>query len=130
MQFQSFALSGYYGFVLGPGAWYLVADQYCPLGTYYQNDVVEDRGYNGLFLLSPGITNVGSIAPCNGSPAYYGIHIIEIDGGGTGEDDDFGWRFYQTGSYPFGATAGTVYSFYANTMDTNTRTAYLRIVYN
>jgi hypothetical protein len=127
MQFHSAALVGYHGFV-GDHNQFLVTDDSCPLGSYYRNGVVEDRGYDGLFLISPGVTNVSSVQ-CNSQAAYYGIHIIEIDGGANGENDDFGWRFYTTGPYPFGATVGTVYSFYTNTWD-SVRSAYLRIVYN
>lgn len=104
----------------------------CELGTYYQNGVEEDQGYDGLFLISPGVTNIFSLS-CNSQSAVYAIRIIEKDGGLTGGDDEFGWRFYASGAYPFGATIGTsqldVHSYFTNTWD-NIRSAYLRIQYN
>ena len=79
------------------------------------------------------MTNVGSVV-CSNSLAWYGVKILEIDGGLNGGDDEFGWRFWYTGTYRFGATLGTatanVQSFYTNTWDTNIRSAYFRIQYN
>lgn len=127
MQFQSFAVVGYRGFVgPDPDNQFLVSDDICPLGTYAQDGVEEDQGYYGLFFISPGVT-AGTYLQCHSQPAVYAIHIVEIDGGLTGDNDDFGWRFYALGGYPFGATYNTVQSYYANTWNQQLRTAYLRI---
>jgi hypothetical protein len=68
-----------------------------------------------------------------GIPAAMPVLIVEDDGFGTGANDDFGWRFWYSGTYPFGATLGTatinVQSFYKNTWD-NVRSAYFRIQFN
>lgn len=51
----------------------------------------------------------------------------------SGDDDDYGWRFYTHGGYPAGATYDTVYSYYGNTYPFHgddpafNRVAYLRI---
>lgn len=132
MQFHSVAVDGPIYAWVGDFSQTPVFDATCDLGSYYQNSVEEDRGYDALRLLSPGVTNVGQLV-CNNSAAWYAIAIVEDDGLATGENDDFGWRFYYPGSYPFGATLGTatanVMSFYTNTWDP-VRSAYLRIQYN
>jgi hypothetical protein len=150
MQFHSTALDGpiedwgIFPPYNNPGVYGL-----CPLGTYYRNGVEEDVGYNGLFSLSPGITDVnGSIVKsCDADgldQAWYGIAIKEDDSGLNGGNDDFGWHFYYgyapTAVYPWGARLGTttadVVSFYVNTWGSETppanngaRSAYLRIQY-
>lgn len=109
-----------------------VFDAVCHLGNWFQNGVREDVGYDGLRILSPGVTDVNALV-CNGSAAWYAVAIVEDDEFGTGANDDYGWRFYTSGSYPFGATLGTatanVMSFFTNTHD-SIRSAYLRIQYN
>lgn len=98
----------------------------CELGTYQRNDVVEDLGYYGLWLVAPA----SGVTTCNGSPGVFAIQMVELDGFGTGDDDEYGWRFYTSGAYPKGAIAGTsgaaVMSFYINTNST-LRSAYLRV---
>jgi hypothetical protein len=132
MQFHSVAVDGPIYDWVGDYDQMPVVDATCDLGSYYQNNVEEDRGYDGLFSLSPGVTNVLSVA-CNGTLGWYAVAIVEDDGLGTGGNDDFGWRFWYSGTYPFGATVGTatgnVQSFYTNTWDP-TRSAYFRIQYN
>jgi len=102
------------------------------VGTYAQDGVVEDQGYDGLFLISPTVYR-GLYLTCNGRPAFYAINIIEDDGGLLGDDDDYGWRFYFNAAYPAGATYDTVYSYYGNTYPFHyddpafNRVAYLRI---
>ena len=136
MQFRSYAVSGYRGFLDGADGrqnW-LLSDPTCALGTYYQNGVQEDLGYYGAFLISPGVTYLPGLS-CNGKLSSYAINIVEIDGGLNLDDDNYGYRFYSrlaTDPYPFGATMGVVFSFYEKTSGwdvgypTGTRTAYLR----
>lgn len=137
MQFRSVALAGHLEFVQGLNLdnYFLIADYKCPLGTYAQNGVVEDQGYDGLYLLSPTVYS-GSYLTCNGYPATYAINIFEMDGGLLADDDDYGWRIYAAGYYPVGATYNTVYSYYGNTFPFHdydpayNRVAYLRITIN
>lgn len=126
MEFHSFAV------VLPISAWvgdyvqFPVFQASCFIGSYFRGGVVEDLGYNGLFLLSPGVGSVAGLS-CGGASAVYGIRIIEDDGLVTGNNDEFGWRFFVPGAYPHGATINMVGSFFKNTWQTWTRTAYLRI---
>jgi hypothetical protein len=132
MQFHSVAVDGPIYAWVGDYGQTPVFDATCPLGSWYQNGVVEDNGYDGLRLLSPGVTSLNVV--CNGVLGWYAVAIVEDDGLATGENDDFGWRFWYPGTYPFGASAGTatvnVQSFYKNTWQTTVRTAYLRIQFN
>lgn len=97
---------------------------FCALGVYAQNGVVEDLGYNTTRFLNGGGT---TRLVCNSQGAYYGIRIWESDGGLKEEDDNFGYRFYSCCNFPGGATVGVVQSHYVNTIAA-TRSAYLRIV--
>lgn len=136
MQFRSFAIVGYQGFVQGnyehPDNWFIVSNSMCPMGTYAQNGVVEDQGYDGLYSISPSV-RCGTYLTCNGQPAIYAINMVEIDGGIMGDDDDYGWRIYAAGGYPSGTTYDTVYSYYGNTFPYDpgnpafNRVAYMRI---
>ncbi len=133
MQFISYAIIPPIYQWVGVGNSIPIFEAACERGTYYQNDVVEDQGYYGLFLMTPGVGQP-PINVCNGLNGTYAVRIIEKDGGATGEDDEFGWRFYVAGAYPYGGTFGTsssaVMSFYINTWQTGTRSAYLRIQVN
>lgn len=134
MRFHSYAIAGFREFVPnnnGDG-YILIADDICPVGSYAQDGVAEDQGYDGLFPISPTVYR-GLYLTCHGRSALYAINMVEDDGGLMLDDDDYGWRFYTYGGYPAGATYDTVYSYYGNTYPFHgddpafNRVAYLRI---
>lgn len=100
---------------------------FCDLGTYAQNGVKEDRGYDGLFFVNSGTVTYPVGCPGTSDFGYYGLQIWESDGGLNGEDDNFGYRFYYPGGFPYGAVTGVVQQHYMNTVELP-RTAYVRMV--
>lgn len=125
MRFQSWALAGHIVFLPPYNA--LVSDYQCDKGLYSQDGVKQYLGYYGPYMISPTVYK-GSFLTCNGYPAVYAVHIMEIDGD-IGNNDDYGWRIWAPGQYPFGATYDVVYTYYGNTYpaeNANT-TAYFRI---
>jgi hypothetical protein len=128
MRFQSWALAGHIVFLnLGYQHTALVSDYQCDKGLYSQDGVKQYLGYYGPYMISPTVYK-GSFLTCNGYPAVYAVHIMEIDGD-IGSNDDYGWRIWAPGGYPYGATYDVVYTYYGNTYpaeNANT-TAYFRI---
>ncbi|HEX2692420.1 MAG TPA: hypothetical protein VHL12_00080 [Gemmatimonadaceae bacterium] len=128
MRFQSWALAGHIVFLnLGYQHTALVSDYQCDKGLYSQDGVKQYLGYYGPYMISPSVYK-GSFLTCNGYPAVYAVHIMEIDGD-IGSNDDYGWRIWAPGQYPWGATYDVVYTYYGNTYpaeNANT-TAYFRI---
>jgi hypothetical protein len=128
MRFQSFALAGHIAFLnLGYQHTALVSDYQCDKGVYSQDGVKQYLGYFGPYMISPTVYK-GSFLTCNGYPAVYAVHIMEIDGD-IGNNDDYGWRIWAPGQYPWGSTYDVIYRYYGNTYpaeDANT-TAYFRI---
>lgn len=129
MRFISAALVNFQGFV-GQMGQFIVTDGNCPMGTYSQDGVSQYVGYYGLFSISPGNkANQYLYCSVNGIDrlAVYAIHIVENDGGLYFSGDDYGWRMYGPGNYPFGAMYNTVERYYAATYSMGDLTAYLRI---
>jgi hypothetical protein len=128
MRFQSWALAGHIAFLnLGYQHNALVSDYQCDKGLYSQDGVKQYLGYYGPYLISPTVSK-GSFLSCNGYPAVYAVHIMEIDGD-IGSNDDYGWRIWAPGQYPWGSTYDVVYRYYGNTYpaeNANT-TAYFRL---
>lgn len=128
MRFQSWALAGHIAFLnLGYQHNVLVSDYQCDKGLYSQDGVKQYVGYYGPYMISPTVYK-GSFLTCNGYPAVYAVHIMEIDGD-IGNNDDYGWRIWAPVQYPWGATYDVVYTYYGNTYpaeNANT-TAYFRI---
>jgi hypothetical protein len=128
MRFQSWALAGHIVFLnLGYQHNELVSDYQCDKGLYSQDGVKQYVGYYGPYMISPTVYK-GSFLTCNGYPAVYAVHIMEIDGD-IGNTDEYGWRIWAPGQYPWGATYDVVYTYYGNTYpaeNANT-TAYFRI---
>jgi hypothetical protein len=128
MRFYSWALAGHIEFLnLGYQHTALVADYTCDKGMYSQDGVKQYLGYYGPYMISPTVTK-GSFLSCNGYQAVYAVHIMEIDGD-IGNNDDYGWRIWAPGGYPWGATYDVVYTYYGNTYpaeNANT-TGYFRI---
>jgi hypothetical protein len=128
MRFQSWALAGHIAFLnLGYQHNALVSDYQCDKGLYSQDGVKQYLGYYGPYMISPTVSK-GSFLSCNGYPAVYAVHIMEVDGD-IGSNDDYGWRIWAAGQYPWGSIYDVVYRYYGNTYpaeNANT-TAYFRI---
>ncbi|HEU4559305.1 MAG TPA: hypothetical protein VFS20_15720 [Longimicrobium sp.] len=127
IQFHSVAVNGVYPpySPLNPSS-YWIFNESCDKGSHYPTfNPTEDRGYDGQWLLSPGVTNVNYVS-CSfysSTPFYYSIQILEIDGGLNGSNDDFGRRFYYVG----GATVGPTLEF--RRPSDGKRSAWLRVEY-
>lgn len=125
VQFHSQAVSGIYPphSAFNPyDVW--IFDQACSKGTFAPSfSPNEDQGYDGLWMLSPGITNVNSVSCSAPGQYYYAVNIVEIDGGLNGDNDDFGYRFFGLD----GATVGTVLEF--RRVEDNARTAWVKFEY-
>ncbi|MEP6765050.1 MAG: hypothetical protein ABJB66_12095 [Gemmatimonadaceae bacterium] len=109
IQFRSIGFSGSINF-LGPSTWNY-SGSYCSKGigggTFEPN--VE---YSNLaVLVSPGISNILTVACGTTYGQTYEVDIVEIDGGFNG-DDDFGRRVFTSGAMPYGATIGTFQAYY------------------
>ncbi len=85
----------------------------------------KNTQYNNLLImLSPGISNVGSVScPSGGFPSEYMLRLVESDGGLNGPSDDFGRRFYGVlggTSIPWNASVSGFHDFYSCSATTYT----------
>ncbi|MEO7996863.1 MAG: hypothetical protein ABI852_05430 [Gemmatimonadaceae bacterium] len=110
MQFNSFV---WYGYATFNPPWYY--SSFCGAGT---GSATLSSGvtHTGLtILVSPGVTNVaGAGCPGQSGTHGYGLYAVEIDGGLTFGNDDFGRRFFDggTGALPFAATMNSFIDYY------------------
>lgn len=125
IQFHSQAVSGIYppNSAFNPyPVW--IFNYACSEGNFYPSfSPNEDQGYSGLWMISPGVTNVSSVSCSTPAQYYYAINIVEIDGGLNGNNDDFGYRFFGLD----GATVGTMLEF--RRVEDNARTAWVKVEY-
>jgi hypothetical protein len=98
-EFRSYGFEGFPQYQ-GNSLW--TFDHLCSKGTLaFTTDNTHHDGQ--LLLVSPGITNVGAVTCGFGGGIHgYMLQIVEMDGGLNGSNDDYGRRFFQAGTPPFG----------------------------